>query len=77
MAAHADSKHLFTNVYIPQGWDRSYHQRQFHDTFLRACARVFWKTAKPGQFAKDHQKILQLNGWDSLRQEVLVSTPRR
>ena len=60
-----------------QGWERSYHQRQFHDTFIRACARVFWKTEKPGQFARDHQKILQLNGWDHLCQEILVSTPRR
>jgi len=60
-----------------QGWQRSYHQRLFHDTFLRACARVFWKTEQPGQFARDHQRILQLNGWDHLSQEILVSTPRR
>ena len=59
------------------GWTRSYHQRLFHDTFLRACARVFWKTEKPGQFARDHQKILQFNGWEHLSQEILVSTPRR
>jgi len=59
------------------GWQRSYHQRLFHDTFLRACARVFWKTEPPGQFARDHQRILQLNGWDHLSQEILVSTPRR
>lgn len=26
-----------------RGWDRSYHQRYFHDNFIRACARVFWK----------------------------------
>jgi len=59
------------------GWQRSYHQKQFHETFMRACARVFWKTEKPGQFARDHQKILQVNGWDHLSQEILVSTPRR
>lgn len=59
------------------GWQRSYHQKMFHDTFMRACARVFWKTEKPGQFARDHQKILQCNGWDHLSQEILVSTPRR
>jgi len=59
------------------GWQRSYHQKQFHDTFMRACARVFWKTEKPGQFSRDHQKILQFNGWDHLSQEILVSTPRR
>jgi hypothetical protein len=45
-----------------RGWDRSYHQRYFHDQFIRACARVFWKTEPEGQFAKDHQKILQLYG---------------
>jgi len=26
-----------------RGWERSYHQRFFHDHFIRACARVFWK----------------------------------
>ncbi len=57
------------------GWTRLYHQ--FHDTYLRACARVFWKTEKPGQFASDHQRILQFNGWEHLSQEILVSTPRR
>ena len=60
-----------------RGWQRSYHQKMFHETFMRACARVFWKTEKPGQFARDHQKILQFNGWDHLSQEILVSTPRR
>jgi len=52
-------------------------QRQFHDNFLRACVRVMWKTEAAGSFERDHQKILECNGWDSLSQEVLVSTPRR
>jgi len=60
-----------------QGWNRSYHQREFHDHFIRACARIFWKTEKPGTFARDHQRILEVNGWASLSQEVLISTPRR
>lgn len=60
-----------------RGWLRSFHQRMFHDNFIRACARIFWKREKPGVFAKDHQKILETNGWDHLSQEVLVSTPRR
>ena len=51
-----------------QGWDRSYHQRQFHEVFLRACSRIFWKNEGPGQFQRDHQKILQLNGWTHLSQ---------
>lgn len=25
------------------GWNRSYHQRLFHDDFLKACTRSFWK----------------------------------
>ena len=28
-----------------RGWERSYHQRYFHDNFIRACARVFWKVS--------------------------------
>jgi hypothetical protein len=60
-----------------RGWERSYHQRLFHDHFLRACARIFWKTYPAGEFDRCHEKILESNGWDSLRQEILVSTPRR
>ena len=60
-----------------RGWERSYHQRQFHDQFLRACARVFWKTEKHGEFARCHQQVLEQNGWSHLSQEILVSTPRR
>lgn len=59
------------------GWERSFHQRLFHDKFLCACARIFWKTLRPGEFDRCHEKILECNGWDSLRQEILVSTPRR
>lgn len=60
-----------------QGYTRSFHQRLFHDHFIRACARIFWKTEPPGTFARNHQKILESNGWDNLSQEILVSTPRR
>jgi hypothetical protein len=60
-----------------RGWQRSFHQRMFHDNFIRACARIFWKREPHGTFAKDHQRILEVNGWDHLSQEVLVSTPRR
>lgn len=59
------------------GWQRSMHQMQFHDQFIRASVRVFWKTEKQGQFARDHKKILETNGWESLPQEFLISTPRR
>ena len=60
-----------------QGYTRSFHQRMFHDHFIRACARIFWKTEPPGAFSRCHQKILEHNGWDHLSQEILVSTPRR
>ena len=59
------------------GWQRSYHQRVFHDHFIRACSRVFFKTDPPGAFARAHQVLLELNSWDNLSQEVLISTPRR
>ena len=60
-----------------RGWDRSYFQRKFHESFMQATARSFWKNDGDGQFARDHQAILQMNGWDDLAQEVLISTPRR
>lgn len=60
-----------------QGWQRSFHQRQFHEEFLRACARIFYKTSPPGAFQRDHQRLLQANGWKNLSQEILISTPRR
>jgi len=60
-----------------RGYNRSFHQRLFHEDFIRACARIFWKTDPPGTFARDHQRILESNGWDSLSQQVLISTPRR
>jgi hypothetical protein len=42
-----------------QGWNRSYHQRQFHEQFIRACARIFYKTEPLGTFQRDHQRLLQ------------------
>jgi hypothetical protein len=60
-----------------QGWDRSHHQRIFHEVYLKACVRVFFKRDGPGAFARSHNRVLELNGWDATPQEVLVSTPRR
>ena len=48
------------------GWKRSYHQRMFHDDFLKACTRTFWKTEPPGSFARDHAKVLEANSWEHL-----------
>jgi hypothetical protein len=58
-------------------WQRSFHQKQFHDNFLRASARVFFKNSPPGSFNRQYQHILKNHGWDHLAQEILVSTPRR
>lgn len=59
------------------GWQRSFHQRQFHEAYIRACARVFFKTDGHGAFARHQKRLLELNGWNHIAQEVLVSTPRR
>lgn len=60
-----------------RGWERSFHQRDFHEAFLKASTRVFWKSFGSGAFQRDYQRVLELNGWDELSQEILVSTPRR
>jgi hypothetical protein len=60
-----------------RGWDRSFHQRLFHEEYLKSCARIFFKRDGPGSFARNHNRVLELNGWDSTPQEILVSTPRR
>ena len=43
-----------------QGWNRSFHQRMFHENFIRACARVFFKTEPQGSFARAPQAILDI-----------------
>jgi hypothetical protein len=60
-----------------RGWDRSFHQRLFHEEYLKSCARIFFKRDGPGAFARYHNRLLELNSWDSTPQEILVSTPRR
>ena len=60
-----------------RGWDRSFHQRMFHEEYLKSCARIFFKRDGPGAFARNHNRVLEFNGWDSTPQEILVSTPRR
>jgi hypothetical protein len=59
------------------GWKRSFHQLEFHLQYSRACARVFYKLEPPGSFERAHKRILEINGWDCLAQEILISTPRR
>lgn len=59
------------------GWERSYHQRVFHESFLNAVVRILFKTDPPGHFTQSYPRLLELNGWSSISQEILVSTPRR
>lgn len=59
------------------GWTRSYHQRLFHEDFLKACTRSFFKLHTAGSFARAHARILRINSWNHLAQEILISTPRR
>ena len=35
-----------------RGWQRSFHQRLFHEEYMKACARVFFKRDGPGAFAR-------------------------
>jgi len=60
-----------------RGWSRSFHQRLFHEEYLKSCTRIFFKRDGPGAFARAHNRILEINSWDSMPQEILVSTPRR
>ena len=60
-----------------KGWERSYHQRLFHEDFLRACTKTFYKRLPRERFARDHRRLLVDNSWDNIAQEILVSTPRR
>jgi hypothetical protein len=52
---------------------RSEQQKQFHEAYTRACARVLykddWKTAAPA--------IMEDNGWARCPSEIMISTPRR
>lgn len=74
---YMDLCRTYLNKLDTMGWNRSYHQRLFHEDFLKACTRSFWKLEKPGQFARDHQRVLRVNKWDHIAQEILISTPRR
>jgi hypothetical protein len=51
----------------------SEQQVSFHDSYIRACARVLykadWTTAAPD--------IMRRNDWEACPSEILISTPRR
>jgi len=49
----------------------------FHEAYIRAVSRVFFKADGDGAFMRGHQRLLQANGWSHIQSEVLISTPRR
>lgn len=57
-----------------RGWQRSFHQRLFHEEYLKSCARIFFKRDGPGAFARSHTRLLEANGWDSTPQVPLIAT---
>ena len=55
------------------GYQRSPHQRKFHESMIAACIRHIYKD----EFADNFVKILEENGWEEARQEVMICCPRR
>lgn len=55
------------------GFERSAHQVQFHDKFIRACSRVLYRD----EWAVHRAGIMRHNGWEKTPSEVMISTPRR
>lgn len=55
------------------GFQRSAHQRKFHESMLAACIRHIYKD----EFSDNFIKILEENGWEEARQEVMICCPRR
>jgi hypothetical protein len=61
------------NFFDGIGYQRSVHQREFHESFIAACIRHIYKD----EFADNFVKILQENCWEEARQEVMICCPRR
>jgi hypothetical protein len=59
------------------GWERSYHQRIFHEHFITSVVRVLFKTDPAGSFERSYPRLLETNRWRETYQEILISTPRR
>ena len=57
------------------GWERSYHQRTFHEHFITSVVRVLFKTDAPGSFERSYPRLLEMNTWQETYQEILISTP--
>lgn len=70
-------RHALDSIDAGGEWKRSFFQRKFHDAFMAACARAFFKADGEGAFQRAFQRILEINNWNNLNQEILISTPRR
>ena len=56
-----------------RGFERSAQQLDFHIAFMKAAARVIYRSS----WATDRPAIMQAHGWETSNSEVLISTPRR
>ena len=66
----ANIRRFLDNV---QGYDRSEMQKQFHESFLQAVVLHLYKDDPE----VDMDKIMSMNEWPNLKQQVLCLTPRR
>ena len=56
-----------------RGFERSSQQLDFHTAFMKASARVIYRSS----WATDRPAIMAAHGWETSNSEVLISTPRR
>ena len=56
-----------------RGFERSAQQLDFHVAFMKAAARVIYRSS----WATDRPAIMAAHGWETSNSEVLISTPRR
>ena len=55
------------------GFMRSFQQRLFHEAFIRACIKHIYKD----DFASCAARLMRENRWVDIKQEVMITTPRR
>lgn len=56
-----------------RGYQRSFQQRLFHEAFVRACIKHIYKE----DFASCAARLMRENRWVDIKQEVMITTPRR
>ena len=60
-------------IFDASGWPRDRMQRGFHDGFMKACAQRLYAD----DVNVSMQQIMDENGWENLKQQCVVMTPRR